>query len=84
MSEEIIDLIASHEIEVFAGCQPMRSSGWRQGVQSVADRRHRRGPAGYNSCDPFGNDYFDYVNRCGHDGVWLKIGYCGLFSPDRS
>lgn len=49
-------------------------------MQSVADRRHRRGPAGYNSCGSFGIDYFDDVNRCWHDGVWLSIGYCGLFS----
>ncbi|MET4221071.1 hypothetical protein ABIB00_006306 [Bradyrhizobium sp. LB14.3] len=63
MSEEILDKLASLQVEVFASCPAASIERVAPGRTSVADRRHRRGPAGYNCCDPDFRMtiYFGYV-----------------------
>ncbi|MGY4327479.1 hypothetical protein ACVWWG_001896 [Bradyrhizobium sp. LB7.2] len=80
MSEEILDKLTSLQVEVFASCPAAAIERVAPGRTSVADRRHRRGPAGYNCCDP---DFRMTISAmcCRHAGVWLTIGHSRVVFP---
>ncbi|MFB9267578.1 Rieske (2Fe-2S) protein [Bradyrhizobium erythrophlei] len=86
MSEESIHNRAGHEIEVFAVCpaDAVERGGARGGSLSRIDDIGESRPFPIFVVRTVGNDYFGYVNRCPHDGVWLNIGSGEFFSPERS
>ncbi|WP_202633123.1 Rieske 2Fe-2S domain-containing protein [Bradyrhizobium sp. LCT2] len=86
MSERIIRNLMSDQIEVFAVCPAdaiERSGAMGFSLSQIDDSGESR-PFPIIVVRTFGNDYFNYVNRCPHESVWLNIGSGAFFSADRA
>ncbi|MCA6116871.1 Rieske 2Fe-2S domain-containing protein [Bradyrhizobium sp. WSM 1738] len=78
--------MGSQEIEVFTVCHAdaIERGGAKGFSLSRIDESGESRPFPIVVVRTFGNDYYGYLNRCPHDGVWLNIGSGEFFSSDRA
>ncbi|WP_244978838.1 Rieske (2Fe-2S) protein [Bradyrhizobium pachyrhizi] len=86
MSQAMIGNPMGDQIEVFTVCpaDAIERSGARGFSLSRIDDSGESRLFSIIVVRTVGDDYFGYVNRCPHDGVWLNIGSGEFFSADHS
>jgi len=78
--------MAAREIDLFAVCPvgAIERGGAKGFSLARIDGGGESRPFPIVVVRTFDNDFFGYINRCPHDGVWLNVGSGEFFSADRS